>query len=124
MKFPEEFRWKDPGPPFQTKEGEPFGVFLIPSRVSGGRELSVIACDATDPLSGGWEHVSVSVSGRRDRCATWNEMCAVKNLFWEPDKCVVQFHPPEADYVNDHPGVLHLWHKVGEPFPMPPKHCV
>ena len=57
-----------------------------------------------------WEHVSVSVI---DRCPTWFEMCLVKRLFWDDDDMVIQYHPPVADYVNDHPYVLHMWRKAG-----------
>jgi hypothetical protein len=52
-------------------------------------------------------------------------MCLVKELFWSDDECVVQFHPPKQNYINQHPGVLHLWRKKGaKAFPMPPKACV
>lgn len=50
----------------------------------------------------------MSVS-RKDRCPTWDEMCAVKDLFWTEEDAVVQFHPPRSDYVNNHPFCLHLW---------------
>lgn len=65
----------------------------------------------------GWEHVSVS---RTDRCPTWDEMCQVKDLFWDKDDCVIQYHPPESEYVNNHPNCLHLWRPTGFALPMPP----
>jgi hypothetical protein len=55
-----------------------------------------------------WEHVSVSVPGNA-RCPTWEEMCFIKDTFWNDEDCVVQFHPPKSQYVNVHPYVLHLW---------------
>lgn len=55
-----------------------------------------------------WEHVSVSVYPSAKRLPTWDEMAHVKDLFWAPDETVVQFHPPESEYVNVHQ-VLHLW---------------
>ena len=64
-------------------------------------------CQASDGM--GWEHVSVS---RPDRCPTWEEMCFIKSLFWDSEDRVVQFHPPESEYINDHPYVLHLWRKT------------
>ena len=70
---------------------------------------------------GEWEHVSVSSAGDPARIPTWEDMCFVKSLFWHPEECVVQFHPPEAEYINHHPGVLHLWRWTGGAFPMPPK---
>lgn len=70
---------------------------------------------------GGWEHVSVSYP---NRCPTWEEMCRVKDIFWNDHECVVQFHPPKSDYVNNHPYCLHLWRKQGESFELPPKEFV
>ncbi len=70
---------------------------------------------------GGWEHVSVSYS---NRCPTWEEMCRVKDIFWYDNECVVQFHPPKSEYVNNHPYCLHLWRKCGNDFELPPKEFV
>lgn len=66
---------------------------------------------------GGWDHVSVSL---RDRCPVWSEMCFIKDLFWFPSECVVQYHPPKADYVNCHPNCLHMWRSQNVEFPRPP----
>lgn len=68
----------------------------------------------------GWEHVSVTAHGKK-RIPTWEEMCFVKNLFWNDDECVVQFHPPTSNYVNTHRYVLHLWRSLDAEFPMPPR---
>jgi hypothetical protein len=75
-------------------------------------QLFVVATDNDD-----WEHVSVSL---HDRCPTWDEMCHVKALFWDAEDCVLQYHPPEADYVNNHRFCLHLWRPVGFEIPRPP----
>ncbi len=77
------------------------GAFELLLKTPGKPRLFAIASD-----QGGWEHVSVS---RKDRCPTWDEMCAVKDLFWTEEDAVVQFHPPRSDYVNNHPFCLHLW---------------
>lgn len=68
---------------------------------------------------GGWEHVSVSTPGR---CPNWDEMCFVKNLFWDPDDVVMQIHPAAAKYINNHPYCLHLWRPTadGVAIPTPP----
>jgi hypothetical protein len=58
----------------------------------------------------GWEHVSVS---RKDRCPIWEEMCQVKDLFWDDEDVVMQFHVPSKDHVNNHPYCLHLWRPKG-----------
>lgn len=74
---------------------------------------------ATDEL--GWEHVSVTINSQgKDRMPSWNEMCLIKDLFWDKEDCVVQFHPPESEYVNNHPYCLHLWRKIGSEFETPP----
>lgn len=87
------------------------GAFMV--TLKRGQRLAVIASDG-----GGWEHVSVS---RRDRCPLWDEMCAVKALFWDDGDCIVQFHPPRSEYVNNHPYCLHLWRVTdGREFPLPP----
>lgn len=66
---------------------------------------------------GGWEHVSAS---RKDRCPTWDEMCQVKDFFFKPEECVIQFHPPQREYVNNHPFCLHLWKPIGKEIELPP----
>jgi len=76
------------------------------------RPLTIVFSDGK-----GWEHVSVSTRGR---CPNWPEMCFVKALFWSADDVVIQFHPAEADYVNQHPHCLHLWRPVGVTLPTPP----
>ena len=59
-----------------------------------------------------------------NRCPTWDEMCLVKDIFWQDDECVIQFHPPKSEYVNLHPYCLHLWKKIGEKADLPPKEFV
>jgi hypothetical protein len=82
------------------------GAFLIMG--PNGRWLRIIASDGTNPVAEGWEHVSVS---REDMkfCPSWVEMCFVKDLFWDEEETVIQFHPPKSEYVNHHPTTLHLW---------------
>jgi hypothetical protein len=86
------------------KENGNNGAFKITSfRLNS--PLNVIASDGY-----GWEHVSVSLS---HRCPKWEEMCLIKDIFWDDDDFVVQIHPPKDDYVNNHPYCLHLWRKAG-----------
>lgn len=92
------------------------GVFKIPFNGFDGVELYCIASHG-----GGWEHVSVSVP---NRCPTWQEMCFIKDLFFEAEDCVIQYHPPKSDYVNLHRYVLHLWRPIDIKIPLPPKEFV
>lgn len=64
-----------------------------------------------------WDHVSVSTPKRTPR---WSEMCFIKNIFFEKFECVIQYHPPESDYINQHSHCLHLWRSQNFKIPMPP----
>lgn len=91
-----------------------------------GETLRCIASDGTGWTSIGWElpaweHVSISLV---DRTPTWAEMAYVKGVFWDEDDCVLQFHPPRADYRNFHEHCLHLWRPIGIEFPRPPADAV
>lgn len=75
----------------------------------------------------GWEHVSVSLRQQErkhihpvTRTLTWDEMCFVKDLFWNDDEVVVQYHPAKKNYVNMHPYCLHLWKPTHDEIPVPP----
>lgn len=68
----------------------------------------------------GWQHVSVTIEGE-NKPPHWDIMCMVKDLFWEDEDVVVQFHPKKSEYVNNHSGCLHLWRCTdGREFPTPP----
>jgi hypothetical protein len=121
MRFPEEFRCPNIHPRYRSSTGDPFGVFWIPGNKVNGRGLKIIAVDGQRT---GWDHVSVSLMDHPTRVPSWEEMSIVKNLFWPPEVCVVQFHPASENYVNVHGGCLHLWRCVDREFPTPPISCV
>lgn len=109
---PEELRIRDhPTLGSDTSYGNN-GAFRI---LYHGKVLQCIASDGE-----GWEHVSVTIAGSR-RTPSWNEMSYIKNLFWDKEDCVIQYHPPESEYVNNHPGCLHLWRPINVKIPNPPK---
>lgn len=116
---PEKYRVKQPkGMPLRYASDAGYGnngVFRVTS-TKLKNPLNVIAGDGD-----GWEHVSVSMP---HRCPSWGEMCHVKNLFWDPSDCVVQYHPPEKDWVNNHSYCLHLWRPKGPQVPTPPQFMV
>lgn len=66
---------------------------------------------------GGWDHVSISFN---NRCPTWDEMCVVKDMFFDAEETVVQYHPANSDYINMHPNCLHLWKPQKVEIPKPP----
>ncbi len=135
----EPYRRRDfsEGPPKTPNEpsgfaGTLYGMFVIPTIKNnrGCWHFQIRSSPGEDELAVGWEHVSVlmrkPVSKTKvvDRTPSWEEMCIVRELFWGPDECVVQFHPKHSDYVNIHKHVLHLWKATGVEFPTPPTICV
>jgi len=96
------------------------GFFIIPHHRISGYEYRIQASDGM-----GWEHASISIGpGKRKeptRCPTWEEMCYIKDLFWDDEDCVIQFHPSKSEYVNRHQFVLHLWKPTDQIIPIPEK---
>jgi len=91
------------------------GAFELPP-IRGGRKFFCIVSDGM-----GWEHVSVHVlDGKRLHTPTWSEMCHLKDVFWDAEDMVVQYHPRKSQYVNNHPYTLHLWRPTQEVIPNPP----
>tara|TARA_R100001086_G_scaffold250033_1_gene192781 strand:- start:3471 stop:3848 length:378 start_codon:yes stop_codon:yes gene_type:complete len=109
IQFPEQYRVRGP------KGGN--GFFQI--QRSRRTHLNIIASNGE-----GWEHVSV-VAYKVDAkeytayTPTWAQMCFVKNLFWEPEDVVIQYHPARKDYINNHEHCLHLWRPIGQYIPTP-----
>lgn len=100
---------------------EYMGFFRIPYLFMPGKKLITIMSTGPKDLSQStekylWEHVSISLPMR---CPEWEEMCWVKNLFWDEEETVIQFHPPKSKYVNVGKYVLHLWKPPYE-VPLPP----
>ncbi len=118
FKVPERFR-NLKGMYSSTQQNGNNGWFVIPHHRIVGYVYTVMASDGD-----GWEHVSVSVrpgvKSKATRCPTWEEMCYIKDLFWDPFDWVMQFHPSIDEYVNAHPFTLHLWCPIGNAFPTPP----
>lgn len=96
--------------------GNAGAFWLPPVKPLSKMAILVIASDGD-----GWEHVSVSFPAR---CPNWDEMCAVKAIFWDESDCVVQFHPPKAEHINNHSFCLHLWRPIGRDIETPPSYMV
>lgn len=85
------------------------GKFGIPCN---GKFFTVLISDGVE-----WDHVSISLP---DATPSWDDMCYFKNLFFKPNETVIQYHPAESEYVNNHPYCLHLWRPHCESIPQPP----
>lgn len=90
--------------------------FSVPSPVIGGESLAVHI-----GINLGWEYAAVST---QHRCPSWEEMAFIKSSLWPPESCVVEFHPPQSQYVNVHPYCLWLFRPVGGGMPRPPVEIV
>lgn len=101
---------------FGSYGDEGCGMFVLPSPAQSWVRVSVIAATGM-----GWDHVSVST---RNRAPFWEEMDAIKRLFFRPEEEAFQLHVAEADHVNVHPYCLHLWRPHFEVMPLPPKAMV
>jgi len=86
------------------------GLFKIPYY---GKYFTVIASNG-----GGWEHVSVSTT--TNKVPNWDAMCWIKDLFFNENETVVQFHPKKSEYVNNAETCLHLWKPINKEIELPP----
>lgn len=96
------------------KDDGPNGCFVVRTLT---RKLYCIASNGA-----GWEHVSVHgvyPSSGSEFTPSWEDMCLIKQLFWEDEDCVLQYHPRKSQYVNCHPHTLHLWRPVNAEIPEP-----
>jgi hypothetical protein len=101
---------------YESRPFDDYGMFELKRK---GISLRVMMSSGGPDMP--WEHVSVSTSSR---CPTWDEMCWIKDLFFEKHETVVQYHPAESDYVNYHPFCLHLWRPLNAALPIPPSIAV
>lgn len=109
----ERGRWtRGPGH-LASQKGADYGMFDL--RTNEGQALRVMVSSGADEVP--WEHVSVST---KTRCPTWKEMCWIKELFFEDEEVVIQYHPRKSDYVNQHPFCLHMWRPLNAELPLPP----
>ena len=64
-----------------------------------------------------WAHLSMS---RRDKkLPTWEQLREAKDLFLGKKRKAIQVLPPEDQYVNHNPGVLHLFCCLDDNDPLP-----
>lgn len=103
---------------FAQKAGDPYGWFEVPTSASGPK-IMIQVSPGYEKFE--FEHASVSLA---HRVPTWDEMCKVKDLFWDEEDMVVQYHPPKSEYVNLSKTCLHLWRWTKGEFPKPGRYEV
>jgi hypothetical protein len=102
---------------FGSVGDETCGAFMIPYPRTG----VTLKCLASSDAGSGWDHVSVSLP---NRCPNWFEMQHIHRVFFKKEETAWEYHVNEADHVNVHPYVLHIWRKHSFVIPMPPKEFV
>lgn len=65
----------------------------------------------------GYEHLSVSTPVKTP---TWEQMCFMKDIFWNDDEVCMQLHPKKEDYVDNMKYCLHIWKPIEKEIPTPP----
>lgn len=91
-------------------------------RLDSGKGYGMLALVSPAEPGLPWEHVSVSRDDKQ--IPSWEDMVDVRRAFWEAEDTVIEIHPPMSQYVNNHPGVLHLWRSTNVVIPLPPRECV
>ena len=86
---------------FKVKRPIPYGTPYMVKHPRTKANLLVIASNDE-----GWNHLSISLE---NRTPVWDEMCFIKNLFFEPEELCIQIHPKKSQYVNMHDHCLHIW---------------
>ena len=59
------------------------------------------------PDMNGWEHVSFCPY--RGYVPSWDDMCKLKDFFFEDEEEAIQIHPKKSEYINIMDNCLHLW---------------
>lgn len=67
----------------------------------------------------GWNHVSVSPFAKRIY-PEYEDMCKVKDIFWNEDEDVIHIFPNRKNYVNNVKNCIHLWSCSYKPMVLPP----
>lgn len=68
-----------------------------------GNEFNVVA--SIEPNQ---EHISITLRHKK-RIPTWEEMKAIKDIFFDAEEECYQVFPKKSEYVNLHPYCMHIW---------------
>lgn len=100
----DKYRVKHPFWP-QTATSGAFKVFVKQ------RSFVVLAGIENTGDDGMMEHISVTPTNQK-RCPTWDEMAAIKDMFFDSEEEAIQYFPKRSRYINIHEYCLHIWRPV------------
>ncbi len=95
------------------------GLQVEDASIHGGHG-NVLICGWTGSVvwsrdEDGWEHVSVSPYSHHIT-PSWEDMCTLKDMFFDDEELALEFHPRKSQYVNLSKNCLHLWRPKDEEF--------
>ena len=82
-----------------------FDAFVVKAM---GNEFNVVA--SIEPNQ---EHISITLIHKK-RIPTWEEMKAIKDIFFFDEEECYQVFPKKSEYVNLHPYCMHIWRDRNE----------
>ena len=105
MKYPKQFEQPSLFP-------DVLKSYEFPSPMKKGAVLQVLV-SIDSSTRGTLEHVSAKgVFAGNTYTPSWDEMCFVKDQFFDEEEVVIQLHPKRSEYVNMSKNTLHLWREV------------
>ena len=75
--------------------------------------LASLVDEANDVLRGIFTEIHEYVMEMISEIPTWDDMCALKDIFFDDEEEVYQIHPKKSEYVNLSENYLHLWKPIG-----------
>ena len=113
------------GMKIKKKGNNYFGGSIFPIEYKNGKAKIIQDYDKVLNFKFSWvcgfEHLSVSTTVKTP---SWEQMCFMKDIFWEEDEVCMQLHPSKENYINMMPYCLHIWKPINEAIPKPPNAMV
>lgn len=120
MKNLEEIK-KTMGMKIKAEKKNGFGGSILPVEYKNGKAKIIQDYDKVLNFMFSWacgfEHLSVSTTVKTP---TWEQMCKMKDIFWNEDEVCMQLHPAKENYIDNMSYCLHIWRPINKEIPTPP----
>lgn len=109
------------GMKIKAEKSNGFGGSIFPIEYKNGKAKIIQDYDKVLNFIFSWacgfEHLSVSTTVKTP---TWEQMCKMKDIFWNENEICMQLHPSKENYINNMPYCLHIWRPINKEIPTPP----